>query len=120
MASSKRWTFAATRCEPVVPRFEGTDGVAATASIMAKGATLGGYRIEDIVGIGGMAVVYRSEQLSLGRAVALKVLAPQLSTNETFHERFRRAGKHVAALAHPDEVPIYDAGDLEDRLWRCA
>jgi hypothetical protein len=78
---------------------------------------LGGYRVDDIIGIGGMAIVYRAEQLSLGRAVALKVLAPQLSHDEAFRERFRREGKHVAALDHPHVLTVHDSGEIDGRLF---
>ena len=91
--------------------------VAVTAAMLARGEVLGGYRIEDLVGIGGMAIVYRAEQLSLGRTVALKVLAPQLSRDAAFRERFRREGTHVAALDHPHVVTIYDSGEADGRLY---
>jgi Protein kinase domain len=91
--------------------------VAATATILARGEVLGGYRIEDIIGLGGMAIVYRAEQISLGRPVALKVLAPQLSHDEAFRERFRREGKHIAALDHPNVLAVYDSGEVDGRLY---
>ncbi len=78
---------------------------------------LGGYRIDDVVGIGGMAVVYRAEQLTLGRSVALKVLTQELSRDPVFRERFRREGQHVAALEHPNIIPIYDAAEDGGRLY---
>ena len=90
----------------------------ATASLVLQpGTELGGYRILDIVGIGGMAIVYRAEQLTLNRAVALKVLSPELSRDPVFQERFRREGKHVAALEHPNIIPIYDAAESNGRLY---
>ncbi|MEA2220888.1 MAG: hypothetical protein QOJ35_3514, partial [Solirubrobacteraceae bacterium] len=52
------------------------------------GSELGGYRIEVLVGKGGMGVVYRAEDLQLGRKVALKLLSPELAENEGFRERF--------------------------------
>src|SRR5579871_6745228 len=85
--------------------------------MLGRGEVLGGYRIDDVVGIGGMAIVYRAEQLSLGRTVALKVLAPQLSRDEAFQERFRREGRHAAALDHPNVVTIYDFGEALGRLY---
>jgi serine/threonine-protein kinase len=69
-----------------------------TATILDAGRTLGNYRIIDVVGIGGMGIVYRAEQLSLGREVALKVLAPAVADDQTFRARFRQEGKRVAAL----------------------
>jgi serine/threonine-protein kinase len=91
--------------------------VAATATILAPGETLGGYRILEVIGIGGMAIVYRAEQLSLGREVALKVLAPSIADDREFRERFRREGKHVAALEHPNIVAIHDFGVAGGRLF---
>ena len=78
----------------------------ATAVILPPGETLGGFRIREAVGLGGMAVVYRAEQLSLNREVALKVLSPELGSDEVFSDRFRREGMHVATARsskhHPD------------------
>jgi serine/threonine protein kinase len=85
--------------------------------MLGRGDTLAGYRIDDVIGMGGMAIVYRAEQVSLGRAVALKVLSPQLSRDEEFRERFRREGKHAAALHHPNVVTIFDSGEADGRLF---
>ena len=91
--------------------------MAATATIMAPGDTLGGYRILDVIGIGGMAIVYRAEQISLGREVALKVLAPEFSRDESFRERFRREGKNIAALDHTHIVTVHDSGEIDGRFY---
>ena len=91
--------------------------MAIASLILPPGTTLGGYRIDDVVGIGGMAVVYRAEQLTLGRSVALKVLTQELSRDPVFRERFRREGQHVAALEHPNIIPIYDAAEDDGRLY---
>ncbi|HST54980.1 MAG TPA: serine/threonine-protein kinase [Solirubrobacteraceae bacterium] len=85
--------------------------------VLSPGAKLGGYRIVDVLGIGGMAIVYRAEQLSLGRWVALKVLAPRLGDDLLFRERFRREGLHAAELEHPHIVPVYDSGEADGRLF---
>ena len=89
----------------------------ATAVILPSGETLGGFRIVDVLGLGGMAVVYRAEQLSLHREVALKVLSAELGRDEVFGERFRREGMHVSRLDHPNIIPIYDAGSDKGRLF---
>ncbi len=73
--------------------------------------------MRDVLGIGGMAVVYRAEQLSLDREVAVKVLSLDLGRDEEFAERFRREGMHVSRLDHPNIIPIYDAGSDKGRLF---
>src|SRR5215470_17577757 len=66
--------------------------------------------IVEMIGQGGMGVVYKAIQKSLGRTVALKVLSPQLSTDAEFVERFTREAKALAQLNHPNIVAIYDSG----------
>ncbi|MCG8352903.1 MAG: serine hydrolase [Chloroflexales bacterium] len=75
------------------------------------GRTLGGYRIERKIGIGGMGAVYQATQLRLGRQVALKVLAPALALDQEFAARFIHEGRTIAALEHPNIIPIYEAGE---------
>ncbi len=91
--------------------------MSAIATILSPGETLGGYRIIDVIGFGGMAIVYRAEQISLGREVALKVLSPELGEDEVFRERFRREGKNVAALDHAHIVTVFDSGEAAGRLF---
>jgi serine/threonine protein kinase len=91
--------------------------VSTGTAVLARGDKLGGYEIEDIIGFGGMAIVYRAQQTSLGRPVALKVLAPQLSGDAAFRERFRREGHHVAGLDHPHVLTVYDSGEIDGRLY---
>ncbi len=81
------------------------------------GTVIAGYRIESLIGRGGMAVVYRAEDLRLGRKVALKLLAPQLADNEQFRQRFIRESRLAASLDHPNIVPIYDAGEADGQLY---
>jgi serine/threonine protein kinase len=84
--------------------------------MLGRGDVLGRYEIEDMIGIGGMAIVYRAKQLTLGRSVALKLLAIEL-TSDDFRERFRREGKLAASLDHPNIVPVYDADEADGRLF---
>src|SRR2546430_13021939 len=75
------------------------------------GAELLGYRIESVLGRGGMSVVYLAEDLRLRRRVALKLLAPRLAEGNAFRERFLRESQLAASLDHPNVVPIYSAGE---------
>jgi len=81
------------------------------------GSELGGYRIEAVIGRGGMGVVYRAEHLRLGRKVALKLLAPELAANDGFRERFESESRLAAAIDHPHIIPLYEAGDAEGLLF---
>jgi serine/threonine protein kinase len=78
---------------------------------------IAGYRIEDVAGRGGMGVVYRAQHMHLGRTVALKLLNPELAASEEFRERFIRESRAAAELEHPNIVPVYDAGEVEGRLY---
>ncbi|WP_369135935.1 protein kinase [Modestobacter sp. I12A-02662] len=81
------------------------------------GTVIAGYRIESLIGRGGMAVVYRAEDMRLGRKVALKLLSPQLADNEQFRQRFIRESRLAASLDHPNIVPIFEAGEAGEQLF---
>ena len=81
------------------------------------GATFAGYRVESVVGRGGMGVVYRATDLSLERPVALKMIAPELAGDEHFRSRFLREPRLAASLDHPNVIPIYEAGEHEEHLY---
>jgi YVTN family beta-propeller protein len=81
------------------------------------GAELGGYRLEALVGRGGMSAVYRAEDLRLGRRVALKFLAPELAANAPFRERFLAESRLAASIDHAGIVPIFEAGDVDGLLY---
>jgi tetratricopeptide (TPR) repeat protein len=78
---------------------------------------LAGYRIDSVIGHGGMATVYRAEQRSLGREVALKILGPELAHDSGFRERFLAESRIAARLDHSGIVPIYDAGESDGVLY---
>ncbi|MCA9579376.1 MAG: protein kinase [Sandaracinaceae bacterium] len=79
------------------------------------GQTLAGrYLIEDLIGEGGMATVYRARHTLVDRPVAVKIMAQQLRGSEQLAERFRREAKNAAALAHPNIIEVYDHGETED------
>jgi serine/threonine protein kinase/DNA-binding SARP family transcriptional activator/Tol biopolymer transport system component len=87
------------------------------AGELAPGTEFAGYRIESVLGRGGMSVVYLAQHLGLERKVALKVLAPQLAEDERFRERFVRESRIAAGMEHPNIVPIYEAGEAEGLLF---
>ncbi|WP_229052710.1 Stk1 family PASTA domain-containing Ser/Thr kinase [Aeromicrobium sp. Leaf350] len=75
-------------------------------------ALLGGrYQLGDVLGRGGMADVRIGQDLRLGRTVAVKQLRPDLASDPTFQERFRREAQSAAALNHPSIVAVYDTGE---------
>jgi non-specific serine/threonine protein kinase len=81
------------------------------------GDELAGYRLQGVLGRGGMSVVYEAENPRLGSSVALKVLAPELATNDAFRTRFLKESRVAASLNHPNVIPIYDMGSHEDLLF---
>ena len=68
------------------------------------------YKVTELMGEGGMALVYQAKDLLLDRWVALKVLRPQLVSDKDFVNRFHREARAVASLSHPNIVNIYDIG----------
>jgi serine/threonine protein kinase len=82
-----------------------------------EGVELLGYRLEAVIGLGGMGVVYRAVDLRLKRTVALKLMAPELALDERFRERFAREAELAMSLEHPNVIPIHDAGEVEGRLF---
>jgi hypothetical protein len=80
---------------------------------VAAGTRVGGCLIEELVGRGGMGVVYRARELHLDRAVAIKLIAPNLTGDAVARERFLREARAAAAVDHPNVLPVYGAG-VED------
>ncbi|MFD7263523.1 protein kinase [Streptomyces sp. NPDC059874] len=81
--------------------------------VFAQGATLAGgrYRIDGLLGSGGMAQVYKAYDLSLGRSVAIKTMLPGLALDQGLPERFRREAQAMAKLGHPNVVTVHDTGE---------
>jgi eukaryotic-like serine/threonine-protein kinase len=77
----------------------------------------GRYRVEETIGVGGMATVYRAHDVELARPVALKVLAEQLCADDAFQRRFVREARLAARLSHPNVVQVYDAGESNGRPY---
>ena len=81
------------------------------------GTQFAGYQIDDVVGRGGMGVVYRATELALDRPVALKLIAPELAGDETFRERFLRESRLAASIDHAGILPVYAAGEADGELY---
>ncbi|WP_284528454.1 Stk1 family PASTA domain-containing Ser/Thr kinase [Microbacterium sp. T2.11-28] len=71
----------------------------------------GRYRIDELVGRGGMATVYRGQDLTLGRTVAIKILKRELAADNAFRTRFRLEAQAASRMSHPAIVRVYDAGE---------
>jgi serine/threonine-protein kinase len=81
------------------------------------GKQLGGYEILDIIGHGGMATVYRAQQVSMNRVVAIKVLPKQFVNDDTYIQRFHREVEIAAKLEHRNIVPVHDYGQHEGQPY---
>lgn len=75
------------------------------------------YRLIDRIGSGGMSVVYRAQDLSLGRIVAIKILNENLTDDEGFLRRFQREAHAAANLSHPNIVTVHDIGEDGNRHY---
>ncbi len=100
----------------------GTDGFrsggrTAEYGEIKKGDTLGGFRIEEMLGAGAMAVVYQATQLSLDRPVALKILPKAFAEKESFVRQFDSETELLASLNHPNIVSIIDRGREGDTYY---
>ncbi len=85
--------------------------------LLAAGEQVAGYRIDGLIGRGGMGVVYRAYDPRLGREIALKVIAPDLAEDPGFRLRFVSEAKAAAGLQHPHIVAVYGAGEDQGRLY---
>jgi serine/threonine-protein kinase len=88
-----------------------------SGGVLAAGSRVAGYLLEEQIGQGGMAVVFRAQDERLGRRVALKVLAPGLARDESFRQRFIRESRAAAAVDDPHIIPIYEAGEADGALY---
>jgi serine/threonine-protein kinase len=81
------------------------------------GSRIAGYRLEEQIGQGGTAVVFRAQDERLHRQVALKILAPALASDDEFRHRFIRESRSAAAVDDPHIIPVYEAGDANGVLF---
>ena len=86
------------------------------AERLTPGAQLGPYRIESILGEGGMGVVYRARDPKLNRSVAVKVLSEDVA-DRAARRRFQREAQLASSLNHPHILTVYDAGEFEGRQY---
>jgi serine/threonine protein kinase len=81
------------------------------------GSLIAGYRLEEQIGRGGMAVVFRAHDSRLDRRVALKIMAPELALDDVFRQRFIRESRAAAAVDHPHIIPVFEAGEVGGVLF---
>ncbi len=86
-------------------------GAGGVPAAFSAGSRIAGYRLEEEIGAGGMAVVFRARDERLDRSVALKILAPALTANEEFRRRFLSESRAAAAVDDPHIIPVYEAGE---------
>ncbi len=87
------------------------------AADLSGGQPFGPYHIAGTAGAGGMGVVYRAEQRSLARVVALKVIRPDIAQSGDYRSRFLREARLAAAVDHPHVVSVFDVGEQAGRLY---
>jgi serine/threonine protein kinase/Tol biopolymer transport system component len=115
--------------ELVLPRVDGLDVRSATLGedaaacagsrlapdALAPGMQLGKYRLVRVLGAGGMGVVWEARDVDLDRAVALKVLVPELDGNDVARSRLVREARALARVHHPNVITIFDASTIDGR-----
>ena len=87
------------------------------AELPLVGEEFAGYRLVAIIGRGGMSTVFRAENPRLGNVIALKVLAPELASDDVFRTRFLEESRIAASMNHPNVIPIHDTGSSGGLLF---
>jgi serine/threonine protein kinase/CHASE2 domain-containing sensor protein len=80
-------------------------------------AIIAGYRLERVVGRGGMGVVYQATQLALERPVAIKLIAAERAQDPVFRERFKAESRIASSIEHANVIPVYEAGEDDGLLF---
>src|SRR3954468_13407569 len=88
-----------------------------TVRELAPGSDFGEWRIDRLIGRGGMGVVYRATDRRLNRPVAIKLIADDRVGDASFCERFEREAQLTAAIDHPNVIPVYAAGEIDGQLY---
>ena len=81
------------------------------------GTQIGNYRLDGVLGRGGMGVVYLARDVRLDRLVALKVMASELAEDAVFRQRFLDESRVAASVDHPNVIPVFESGDRDGRLF---
>ena len=84
---------------------------------LAVGTEVGGCRLEQVIGRGGMGIVYRGRDLQLDRLVAVKLVASEHGGDPGVRRRFEREARLMAAIDHPNVIPVYGAGEQDGHLY---
>ncbi|HEY2639837.1 MAG TPA: protein kinase, partial [Streptosporangiaceae bacterium] len=84
---------------------------------LVVGMEVGGCRLEQVIGRGGMGIVYRGRDLQLDRPVAVKLVASEHSSDAGVRSRFEREARLMAAIDHPNVIPVYGAGEQDGHLY---
>src|SRR5689334_7326561 len=84
---------------------------------LSPGTRIGAYEVVAAIGAGGMGEVYRARDTRLDRDVALKILPPDLATDESRIRRFEQEARAAAALSHPNILAVYDIGRSDNVLY---
>jgi serine/threonine protein kinase len=85
--------------------------------VLAPGTSIAGYIVEGVVDARGEGTVYKARQLRLDRPVALKIVDADMARDPLVRERLRREARTVAALDHPNVVPLYEAGEEDGTVF---
>ena len=83
------------------------------AALEAVGATVGPYRLLERIGEGGMGVVYKAKQVSIDRVIAIKVLNPQMASDQQWVQRFANEARACSRLQHPNTIRMFDFGQSQ-------
>lgn len=106
------------RCRTTIGVGGMSEDVRASTRGFAAGSKIGRYTLEEQVGRGGMAAVFKARDEQLGRVVALKILAhPDMATDQAFRQRFIRESRAAAAVDDPHIIPLFEAGEADGALF---
>jgi hypothetical protein len=103
--------------DPLVPWLRAPVRQNGSVPDLAVGMEVGGCRLEQVIGRGGMGIVYRGRDLRLERPVAVKLVASEHSADAGVRRRFEREARLMAAIDHPNVIPVYGAGEQDGHLY---